>query len=129
LGGPNEIEKNEKIISLNDTKRVANVGCNHSLMEFSAIINECDVIVCGDTLALHIATALNVPSVICFGPTSFHEIYDYEGLVKKVFSYDLTCLSCYNGGCQKKVTCMDMISLDEIKESVEMQLMNEKTVI
>jgi len=118
LGGPNEREKNANIMSALNSERIANAGCDHSLLGFSAIISKCDTIVCGDTLALHIATALGIPSVVCFGPTSSSEIYDYDGLINKVCSQTLSCLSCYNNICHETLTCMDSISLDEIREKI-----------
>ena len=48
-------------------------------------VNECEFVVCGDTLAMHIALALKKKVVSIFTCTSPHEIYDY-GRMKKVVS-------------------------------------------
>lgn len=117
LGGPDERDKNRQITEGLKLENCHYSGCDHSLLRFSAIINECDVILCGDTLALHIATSLNVPSVVLFGPTSPTEIHDYDNLVHKVMG-QMDCRCCY-GQCDKIVNCMSVISVNEILKKIE----------
>ena len=100
------------------SERVVNPGSNHSPLEFSALIHECDVLLCGDTLALHIASALSVPSVALFGPTSSSEIHDYDGLIEKISWNALDCLCCY-GDCRTGDDCMSLIPVDEIVNRIE----------
>jgi heptosyltransferase-2 len=45
-------------------------------------INECEFIICGDTLAMHLGLALRKKIVAIFTCTSPHEIYGYGRLVK-----------------------------------------------
>lgn len=45
-------------------------------------INNCEVIVCGDTLGMHVALALEKKVVALFNCTPFNEIYDYGRLTK-----------------------------------------------
>lgn len=120
LGGPNEINKNRQIIKGIRSRNVYSVGCDYSLLRFSAIINKCDVILCGDTLALHIATALDVPVVALFGPTSHVEIYDYDNLIQKIVG-QLDCLCCYSR-CDKNENCMSVISPEEIVNKIKQQI-------
>ncbi len=117
LGGPNEENKNRRITEGLQSKKVHYVGCGHSLLQFSALVNECDVILCGDTLALHIATSLNVPSVVLFGPTSSTEIYDYNNLIHKIMG-QIDCLCCY-GRCDKTENCMSVIPVEEISKKLK----------
>ena len=117
FGGPNEENKNRQIIEGLKSTNVHYVGCDHSLLRFSAIINECDVILCGDTLALHIATSLNVPSVVLFGPTSSTEIHNYDNLIQKVMG-QIDCLCCY-GHCNKIENCMSVIPVEEVVNKIE----------
>ncbi len=117
LGGPDEVAKNEEIAGQVSSDRLANMGCNHTLLQFSAIMKQCDVIFCGDTLALHIATALGVPALAVFGPTSLTEIYDYEGLIDKVHAEGLDCLCCYSD-CRKGDDCMSVISIEYLIERI-----------
>jgi len=112
LGGPEEAAKNELIRKATGAERVANAGCDHSLLRFAALVQQCRALVCGDTLALHVATALNVPTVACFCPTSAHEIHDYEGLIVKVAPHDCDCLCSYNAACPYGRNCIDALPFE-----------------
>jgi heptosyltransferase-2 len=54
------------------------------LRDYADDINECEYVVCGDTLAMHIGLALRKKVVAIFTCTSPHEIYDYQRMVKIV---------------------------------------------
>jgi heptosyltransferase-2 len=83
-------------------------------------VQHCDVVVTGDTLAMHIALALQRRAVILFGPTSAPEIETY-GLGEKVFP-QMECLSCYKNHCDFVPNCMDLISVDMVSAAVKRQL-------
>lgn len=55
-----------------------------SVIEYAEDINECEFVICGDTLAMHIALALGKRVVALFTCTSPHEIYGYGRLGKVV---------------------------------------------
>lgn len=79
-------------------------------------INNCNIIVTGDTLAMHIALALKKKTIALFGPTSANEIYDY-GLLKKIVS-PINCVCCYKNQCDKKLNCMDLISVKYVYNTI-----------
>jgi heptosyltransferase-2 len=55
-----------------------------SVVDYADDINECEFVICGDTLAMHIALALGKRVVALFTCTSPHEIYGYGRLGKVV---------------------------------------------
>lgn len=55
-----------------------------SVVEYADDISECEFVICGDTLAMHIALALGKKVVALFTCTSPYEIYDYGRLGKVV---------------------------------------------
>jgi heptosyltransferase-2 len=114
-GGKDEEEKNNEL----KTKftNVIDTGCDNSLREFFALVNICDIMITGDTLALHTATALKKKVVCLFGPTSGNEIEDY-GRIKKVIP-EIDCLVCYKQDCDFVPNCMDMISTEMILEKTD----------
>ncbi|MEK6915963.1 MAG: glycosyltransferase family 9 protein [Nanoarchaeota archaeon] len=65
---------------------VRNLGMKPTLMEHIEDINSCEVVVCGDTLGMHIALALKKKVVSLFNCTSPYEIYDYGRMTKIVSS-------------------------------------------
>lgn len=106
-GGHYEKERNQRL-SLIDYNRVINTGTDNSLRQFFTLLNLCDVLVTGDTLAMHAATALNKKVIALFGPTSAAEIETY-GRITKIAS-DLDCLGCYKMSCDFNPNCMSSIS-------------------
>jgi ADP-heptose:LPS heptosyltransferase len=71
VGGAAEAAKTEAILALcAGDPAIRPVLTSASIPEFVAILTQADVLLCGDTLALHIATAIGLPTVAVFGPTS-----------------------------------------------------------
>jgi ADP-heptose:LPS heptosyltransferase len=91
---------------------VIDTGGSNSLREFFALTDLADIMITGDTMALHAATALKKKVICLFGPTSSKEIEDY-GRIKKI-SPEMDCLVCYKQDCDFVPNCMDLISSDMI---------------
>jgi heptosyltransferase-2 len=119
LGGPSEEERNERLKRASDVPLI-DPGCDNAVRHFSALVGQCDVVVTGDTLAMHIALALGRRAVVLFGPTSAPEIELY-GLGEKVVPA-MGCLSCYKTSCDFVPNCMDLISTDMVESAVLRQL-------
>jgi heptosyltransferase-2 len=119
LGGPAEAERNRRL-QQGAGVPVTDAGCHHPVRHFAALTACCDVVVTGDTLAMHVALALRRRTVVLFGPTSAPEIELY-GLGEKVVP-DMTCLSCYKTACDFVPNCMDLISTDMVAAAVFRQL-------
>lgn len=111
FGGPAEVERNRTLLN-SAGLNVIDTGSNNTLKQFSAFLNLCDVIVTGDTLALHVALALGKKVVALFGPTSSYEVELY-GRGKKIVP-DMDCICCYNQDCRKKPNCMEKITVEQV---------------
>lgn len=109
-GGPEEEDRNDKLSKL--FPNIINTGSNNDLRGFFSLVNLCNDFVTGDTLGLHVATALKKNIVCLFGPTSFNEIHDY-GRIQKIYP-DMDCLVCYKMKCDFVPNCMDKISTEQI---------------
>lgn len=110
LGGTEEVERNKEIAT-KATYNVVDSGCHHSLKEFMGLINQCHLVVTGDTLALHLAIALKKYVVTFFGSTCHQEI-DLYGRGKKLVA-DVDCAPCYRGNCDT-MKCMKSITSNEV---------------
>ncbi len=110
LGGSDEQEAIADIVSL--SKGVGIAGGHHTLMDFAAIVGRLDALVTGDTMALHIAVALGVPTVALFGPTAHQEIDLFARGSKVVSTAD--CAPCYRRSCDVSPSCMDTIGVAEV---------------
>ena len=113
VGGAAETEKADQLLRLCDEPRVQAFLTPKSIPEFVATLAQSDVLFCGDTLALHISSALRLPTVAVFGPTSEAEIADFDGLIRKMSTSTLDCLCCY-GDCNKSDHCMAQFDLGQL---------------
>jgi ADP-heptose:LPS heptosyltransferase len=113
-GGIEEKEMNQNLKE--KFPNVIDTGSKNSLREFFALTDLVDIMLTGDTMALHAATALKKKVICLFGPTSSNEIEDY-GRVRKI-APDMDCLVCYKQNCDFVPNCMDSISADTIYKSI-----------
>ena len=116
FGGPEERSRNTRIIHLANS-HVVDTGTGNSIIEFAALLSQCSVLVSSDSLALHIANSLKIPTVVFFGPTSSAEIEVSQKGAK--ISPAMDCLTCYKRSCSKKPNCMDNLELEKILAAIE----------
>jgi heptosyltransferase-2 len=117
LGGPEEIERNKKISSLIHTD-IIDAGCDNTMEEFINIINLLDLVVAGDTLALHLAIALKKRIVGIFTSTCSQEIELYGR--GEIIKAEIECSPCYKAKCDS-LKCLTRIKPEVIFEAVKRQ--------
>ena len=110
LGGEDEIQRNSEIARASRFP-VINTG-SHPIRDFAAIVQMCDLVVSGDTTAMHVAIAVQVPVVAYFASTCASEIELY-GRGQKVVS-DISCAPCYKRICPIGEQCMKDMSAEAI---------------
>lgn len=115
LGGPEERAINARIAD--ECPGVIDAGCGHSELEFAALVRRCDVMVTGDTMAMHAAIAADVPTIVLFGPTCPQEV-DLYGNGEKIIT-GLACAPCYRQSCDIRPSCMEDISLERVLRAVQ----------
>jgi ADP-heptose:LPS heptosyltransferase len=111
LGGPAEQERNARIATAARSPLI-DTGTAHPIREFAGIVGNCDLMVTGDTLAMHIGIGLRVPVLVILGATCHQEIELYGRGAKVVSDFD--CSPCYLSACPKPYTCMDATSVDTV---------------
>jgi len=87
-----------------------------SELDFAALVARCTAVVTGDTLAMHVAIAQDVPAVVLFGPTCPQEI-DLCGRGRKIVS-QLPCAPCYRRTCDRAPNCMDKIAVEQAYQAI-----------
>jgi heptosyltransferase-2 len=115
FGGPPERELNQRIME-NVNVPVFDTGCDNDIRHFAALIRQSSVVLSGDSLAMHVAIATGRRVVALFGPTSCAEI-ELFGLGEKVFP-ELDCLCCYKTVCDCSPNCMELISIEMVKNAI-----------
>jgi len=122
FGGPNEINRNNEILSLAKAPVII-TGCGNNLFEFPALINVCNLFISTDTLGLHVALALKRKTIVLIGPTSPSEIEMY-GLGEKIIA-DSLCICCYKRDCKS----MEKIDINKIINTISKLLKQKITLL
>jgi len=127
LGGPNERGAVDSILAgLTRAGAVENVidgGTDHDEQQFVAMIDACDVVFSGDTMAMHAAIAVGTCAVGLFGPTCQQEI-DMFGRGRKLVA-SVPCSPCYKQVCDNQSICVEGVSVVEASEAVGQFLIEE----
>ena len=118
LGGPEERERHKRLAARSKVPLI-DAGCDNPVRRFASLVGACHLVITGDTLAMHMALALNCRTIVLFGPTSAPEIEMY-GLGEKIVPH-MECLSCYKPKCDFVPNCMDLITTDMVEAATERQ--------
>ncbi len=120
LGGDLESSRNSEISRRISIPYVREIGSGLSLGVFSAVIEQCRVIVSGDTLGMHVALAMKRRVVALFGSTQSHEI-ELFGRGEKIVT-PAECSPCYRRSCDIHPSCMELITSQRVLEAIRVQL-------
>ncbi len=90
-----------------------------SIKEVIALIRSASLLVTGDTFALQVACALDIPVVALFGPTSPLRNGPFRSRDKVAF-HKLDCNPCYKRTC-RTMECLKTLSPDEVAAAVTEQ--------
>lgn len=121
LWGPGDERDAEKIKSELKDKIVA--APETDVDEMAALINNCDVIIANDSGPMHIAAALNVPTLGLFGPTDPKKHGPYSDNSTYIIKDDLDCIICNKLVCPFNHECMLSISNEMVSDKVS-ELLN-----
>lgn len=101
---------------------VLNLAGLTNLLESAAVIARCQLMICNDSGALHIANAMQTRVYAIFGPTVQRIGYYPYRSGDKVFEVELSCRPCGSHGgntCPlKHHNCMKMVSVEQVLSAV-----------
>ncbi len=118
-GSTSEENRNELLYNEYKSLNLINTTSKYSIEEFCYLVGISDLVVTGDTMALHLGISLDKKIVTFFGSTP-HQETDLFGLGKKFVREELDCLSCHDQfECPFDGKCMQLISSDEVFQSVK----------
>lgn len=114
-GGPGEKSLVEQVAAMMIHTPLTLVG-GLSFTQFAAVLERCDLLICGNTGAMHIAAAVGTPTVALHGPTNPRK-WGPVGEGHVVIQSRLPCSPCLNLGWDygcKSHPCMSTISVEEV---------------
>ncbi len=111
-GSPAEQYLGEKLKSLTSTKFINMIG-KTTILQLGALIERCSYYLTCDSGPMHIAAAVNTPTIALFGPTSFirHPPYGHGHIV---IQKPAECRPCYERTCTKNYACMEAIEVEDV---------------
>ncbi len=103
--------------------------------ELAAVLARCDLVLSGDSGPLHMAVALNRPTVAVYGPTdpAISGPYPRPGQTARVLRTGIGCAPCYNALSTAEcpyvnTACMHHLTVDRMYEAVR-QVLRERSVV
>lgn len=127
IGGPNDTNLVNKTIKLMKNKPI-NIAGKTTIKQLIALIDKMDLFITNDTGPLHIAVAMDVPTISFFGPET-PVIYGPKDKNKHIIFYkNLNCSPCirvYNAkriNCKKNAICITSIKVEEVMNAIEKSL-------
>ncbi len=114
-GAPSEREFVQEVADLTKGDAI-NLAGETSLKEMGALMQLSKGVITVDSVALHMASALKVPTVAIFGPTSEKNWGPWQNPPSAVVAQTRECRPCHLDGCggSKRSDCLWTLSADEI---------------
>jgi heptosyltransferase I len=82
-------------------------------MTSAALLQRAALMITTDTGPMHMAAAVETPTVVLFGPTAPWRTGPY-GKGHRIVRADLACSPCFKRLCPRVPTCMSTIRVDQV---------------
>ncbi len=112
LWGPGDEEDADYIVS--ELKEKGILAPPTTIPAMAALMKKCKAIISNDSGPMHIAAALNVPTIGLFGATDPEKHGPYSKNSGYVIKDDLHCIICNKLECPYNQECMKELSVDKI---------------
>ena len=117
FGGPSDAKVIEEIVA-----RVKNgicVSIQDNLRYLAALLAQCQMFICNNSGPLHIAVALDIPTISFMGPTVKEQWIPVGSIHRVLRRDDLPCIGCNLGYCKiKSHDCMRLIRPETVIEII-----------
>ncbi|MEN6622383.1 MAG: lipopolysaccharide heptosyltransferase II [Smithella sp.] len=116
LGGKSDWNVAEEVCRYSSNNLINLAGVTN-LEEAIYLISQCRIMISNDSGLMHIAGALNVPTIAIFGSTN-PATTSPVGNQSIVVHQDISCSPCLKKTCPTDFRCMEMISVEEVWQTV-----------
>jgi heptosyltransferase-2 len=123
LGGPGELDLTREIRAQIDAP-VIDLAAKTSLVELMGVLDALSVLITNDSGPMHLASALDTPTVAIFGPTDERETGPM-GRSSRVLRKPVDCSPCLLKDCPTDHRCMTEVGVDEVVAAAS-QLIEKK---
>ncbi len=114
-----------QILNLVNKEKVIDLSGRTSIGEFFSLMSKLNLLITNDAGPLHVAVALNVPTVSIFGPVDekTYGPYSCHSVPHLVIKKDFPCRPCYRrfkvSLCEYNKKCLNSIEVEEVFEAVK----------
>lgn len=98
-----------------------------TLAEYTALVERAKLVICNDTLPMHLSDAVRTPVVVLFSGTDYEEQWQPRATRARLLRRETSCHPCYLFECPIGQPCLD-ISPEEVVEEVETLLVESGTL-
>ena len=118
--GP-DLDERQMVSTIAENLGALDLSGQISLNELSALISLSKLLICVDSLPLHLASALKSPVVAIFGPTSDVTWAPWQNPHAKIVAMNLSCRPCYQDGCggSKVSDCLVRLPVESVLKAAE----------
>jgi len=113
FGAPGERELCSRVAQLLNNHQVVDYAGETTLAQFIARAAECEIFLTNDSGAMHIASALGVPTVAVFGATDHHATGP-TGPKSRIVREQVECSPCMLRECPIDHRCMTRVTVDRV---------------
>ena len=115
LGGPNDIERNERLIAL--WGRGVNAAGQLTVRQTAAALAKCRLYVGNDTGTMHMAAAVGTSCVVAFSAQDLPGRWYPYGKGHIVLRHAVPCAGCMLRECDRDLQCLTLIEVEDVLEA------------
>jgi heptosyltransferase II len=119
IGGKEDMPLAEEIVAKTGSKPL-NMAGKTSLLQLGALLEQCDILVSGDTGPMHIATAVGTRVVALFGAADPERTGPVGSGHRIIQATDVSCIPCGSRTCNNRayLECMEKIPVSLVFETI-----------
>ena len=118
FGGPGDVDRVNNIIAKMETTPFNTAG-KTSIDELAALAEECDLVISGDSGPVHVAAAVETPTITLFGPSD-EKKYRPFGENHQIIKREMECRPCGEHECPLgHHDCMKKLKPEEVYKIIE----------
>ena len=88
-----------------------------TLAEYAALIDRASLVICNDTLPMHLADAVRTPEVVVFSGTDYEEQWRPRSTLARLLRRPTPCHPCYLFECPLGLPCLDIAPEEVVAEA------------
>ncbi len=87
-----------------------------TVAEYAALIERAEVVICNDTLPMHLADAVRTPVLVLFSGTDYEEQWRPRSTHARLLRLPTPCHPCYLFVCPLGLSCLDISAEEVVRE-------------